>query len=421
MDEGLRTPSNYRWNFVCFTVDYVFFSVGLALANINSVLPAFVSQFTRSAPLIGLLSTVFHGCWFLPQVVAARAINDKPRKKPYLLAGMSGRIAFLILPLALWLGLAQHPVGMLVLLFVCLGIFAIPDGLATIAWSDIIARAIPLRQRGRLISLAQSISGIAGLGVGAVIGLILASPRTPFPTDYALIFTLAGVALIPSAIAVILLREEPSDLPSTESRGRSRGPWLAPLRNDPIFRRLMGSRILFGMIMLATPFYVVHATDVLNLPVAIVGTFVAAQQVAVIGLGPLLGLMSDHWGPSAVIRVGSVGCIAGPLMALTAHLSGGGPLIRVYPLVFVALGAYHSVSMIGYYNYLLEIAPSHLRPSYVGLGNTLMGVLTLAPIAGGWLLQATSYTVLFGLTAGLVSVGALASLGLGPAAVPEEQ
>ena len=423
MDKRLPTPTNYRWNFICFTIDSVFFGIGMTLININSVLPAFVSQFTRSAPVIGLVSTVFHGCWFLPQVVAARAINDKPRKKPYLLAGLSGRVAFVILPLALWLGLGQYPVGMLVLFFVCLGIFAIPDSLAAVAWSDMVARAIPLRRRGRLFSLAQSISGVAGLGVGAAIGLILASPRLPFPTDYALIFSLAGVSLVPATVALFLLREDAADLPTIETQGRVRDPWLTALRHDPAFLRVMASRILVGMIMLAMPFYVIHATEVLNLPMAAVGGFVAAQQLAVIGFGPLLGMVSDRWGPSAVIRIGSLACIAGPLFALVAHLSGEGPLVRAYPLVYVALGAYQSVSMLGHYNYLLEIAPSHLRPSYIGLANTLMGVLTLAPIAGGWLLQATSYTVLFGITAGLVAVGALVSLGLRPAndpTAPEE-
>ena len=71
--------------------------------------------------------------------------------------------------------------------------------------------------------------------------------------------------------------------------------------------------------------------------------------------------------------------------------------------------------MLGFYNYLLEIAPDDLRPSYIGLGNTIMGILTLAPTVGGWLLEATSYTVLFGITALLVFLGFLMALRLEPA------
>jgi MFS family permease len=174
----------------------------------------------------------------------------------------------------------------------------------------------------------------------------------------------------------------------------------------------MASRVLVGMVSLATPFYVVHATDVLNLPEAVVGSFVAAQQLAGVASGALLGPISDRWGPGTTIRIGSAITIAGPLLALVAHTAASALLIQAYPLVYVALGIYGSSSMLGFYNYLLEIGPDDMRPSYIGLGNTIMGVLTLAPTVGGWLLEATSYTVLFGITTVLVFLGFLMALRL---------
>jgi MFS family permease len=417
MTKPFNAPPHYRRNFVAFVVDYVFFGVALSFANPSSVLPAFVRQFTSSAPVIGLVSTVFNGGWLLPQVVAARVVNDKARKKPYLMIGTSGRIAFWITALGLWLGLAQRPSKMLLLFFVCLGVFTTADGLASVAWFDMLARAIPLKRRGRLMGIAQVIGGLAGLGVGVAITLILDSPRFPFPADYALIFTLAGLAFTPSTIALALLRERETGTASTRTKGKKWGQngWLTPLLQDPVFRRLMASRVLVGMVSLATPFYVVHATDVLGRPEAIVGGFVAAQKVAGVASGALLGLMSDRRGPSTAIRIGSAITVAGPLFALLAHAADGGLLIQAYPLVYVALGVYGSSSMLGFYNYLLEIAPDDIRPSYVGLGNTILGVLTLAPTVGGWLLEATSYTVLFSITAALVFLGFLIALRLEPA------
>jgi MFS family permease len=414
MTRPSNPPPHYRWNFVAFVADYVFFTVALSFANPSSVLPAFVSQLTTSAPVIGLVSTVFNGCWLLPQVIAARAINDKPRKKPYLMMGMSGRIAVWLIALGLWLGLAQRPGMMLALFFVCVAIFTISDGLAAVAWFDMLARAIPLKRRGRLMGMAQVIGGLAGLGTGVAITLILGSPRFPFPKNYALILTLAGLAFIPSAIALALLRESGTEKRDTNRKKWVQNGWLKPLLRDTTFRRLMASRMLVGMISLATPFYVVHATDVLNLPGAFVGSFVAAQQVAGAASGALLGPISDRRGPRAAICIGSAIAIAGPLFALVAHLGDGSLLVRAYPLVYVALGIYGSSTMLGFYNYLMEIAPDDVRPSYVGLSNTILGLLTLAPAVGGWLLEATSYTVLFGLTAVLVFLGFLAALRLEP-------
>jgi hypothetical protein len=169
------------------------------------------------------------------------------------------------------------------------------------------------------------------------------------------------------------------------------------------------------MVSLATPFYVAHATDVLNLSLAVVGSFVAAQQVAGVAFGALLGLVSERWGPTATIRIGSGISVFGPLFALAAHVAEGGVLTRAYPVVYVAFAAYQSSTMLGFYNYMLEIAPDSVRPSYVGLGNTIMGILTLAPTLGGWLLEATSYIVLFGVTAGLASLGTLIAMSLKPA------
>ncbi len=411
-------PSNYRWNFVAFLVDYVFFSIAISFARPDSVLPAFVRQLTSSAPVIGMVSTIWNGFWLLPQVVAARWITDKPRKKPYLLVGVSGRIGFWIIGLSLWFGLARTAEATLVLLFVCLAVFALTDGLASVAWFDMLARAIPVKRRGRLMGMGQIISGVAGLGVGWVISRILASVRFSFPQNYALMFTLAGVAFIPSTVALLVLREKALDLPEEALEHYHTDGWLAPLSDDPLFRRLMACRVLVGMISLVTPFYVVHATDVLQLAPAVVGSFVAAQQVGGVASGALLGLVSDRWGPSYTIRVGSAVSIAGPLFALVAHVANGGLLVRAYPLVYVVLGVYQSATMLGFYNYLLEIAPDEARPSYIGLGNTVMGVLTLAPTVGGWLLEATSYTVLFTVTSGLALVGFSLAMRMPPATEP---
>jgi len=405
-------PPHYRWNFIAFLVDYVCFGIALTFANISSVMPAFVGQLTVSAPVIGLVGTVFTGGWLLPQLAAARLINDKPRKKPYMLAGLGGRVTFWVIALSLWVGLARQPTAMLILFFTCLGLFAASDGVASVAWFDILARAIPLKQRGRLIGIGQVISGLAGVGAGALVGLIL--DRRPFPDDYALLFALTGLVLIPSVITLTLVREPPPEDTSPQTNGQAKGSWLKPLVTDPVFRHLMACRILVGMMGLATSFYVVHAADELHLPQSIIGDFVVAQTLAGVIASIVLGLVCERWGPRYVARIGSAAAAIGPLFALAAHLVGSGWLVQAYPLVYAALGVVNSAWMLGFFNYLLEIAPQGIRPTYIGLGNTILGVLALVPMAGGWLLEATSYSTLFGVTAALVAAGFLLTLGLKP-------
>jgi len=408
-----NTPlPNYRWNFSVFLVDYVCFGLAFTFLDISTVIPAFVGQLTDSAPLIGLAGTIFSGAWLLPQLVFARYINDKPRKKRYMLAGTSGRVLMGVIALALWLGLARHPTAMLTLFFVCLGLFAASDGFASVAWFDLLARAIPLKRRGRLMGTAQFIIGVTGIGAGALVGLVLG--RGSFPHNYALLFTLASVMLLVSVFALAFLREPPLENAGPETDGQAREGWLTPLVSDPAFRRLMVCRMLVGTMGLANSFYVVHAADELGLPQSVIGSFVAAQTVARIVTSVAFGLLSERWGSHYVIRIGSAAAALGPLFALAAHLVGEGWLVWAYPLVYVALGVVNNAWMLGFFNYMLEIAPKGMRPTYIGLGNTIMGALTLAPMAGGWLLKATSYTILFGLAALIVTVGFLFTLGLKP-------
>lgn len=407
-----RLPPHYRWNFFALLTDYVGFGIAFNFFNPNSVLPAFVGRLTDSDLLIGLVSAVFNGCWLLPQLVTGRLIKDKPRKKPYLMAGLSSRVIFWVLALALWVGLGSRPTAVLILLYVCIGLWAIPDAVASVAWFDIIARAIPLKRRARLMSIGQIIAGLGGVGAGALIVLIL--ERLPFPNNYALIFALAGAILIPSSIALMLVREPPPEKVASQTGGQAKDGWLDPLRTDPHFRRLMACRLLIGMIGLATPFYVKHAEKALLLPQSIVGSFVIAQTLAGIVASAVFGQVSERWGTHVVAWIGSAAALLGPLFALAADLAGGGWLARAYPFVYVALGIINNSWMLGFFNYLMGIAPKGKRTIYIGLGNTLMGVMTLVPLIGGWLLRATSYATLFGVSAALVAAGFLLTLGLKP-------
>ena len=410
-----RLPPNYRWNFTALMTGTISFRTALTFINISTVMPALAGQLTDSAPVIGLIGTIISGGWLLPQLVVARLVRDKPRMKPYILMGAAGRITLVVIAVALWAGLARYPGAMLALYYASIGLFIATDAFASVPWFNFLARAIPLRQRGRLIGVSQVFTGIVGIGVGALVGLILGSPRLAFPNNYALLFALAAVSLIPSTIALTTLREPPAQRVSSRTTDQGRARWLGDVIRDPAFRGAVICRVLISMIDLTTPFYVGHASEVLHLPERVLGGFVIAQTIGGILAGATLGPVSERWGPHAVVRVGSAVVLIGPLFALLVHLVGGGWLGQGYPLIFGVLGILNAMGMLGFTNYILAIAPEEMRMDYVGLANTITGVVTIAPTLGGWLLEATSYTVLFGLAAALVGAGFAVSLTLAPA------
>jgi MFS family permease len=261
-----------------------------------------------------------------------------------------------------------------------------------------------------MYGIAQVIAGLLGIGVGALVANVLASPRLPFPRNYALLFALAGVAILPSNVALALIREPPPTGSGQQAHERARSGWLALVTGDPTFRRLMACQVLVTMIQMASPFFVVHASEALHLPERIVGSFVIALAVAGVVASAALGWVSERWGPRYVIRIGSGIALFGPIVALAAHFWGG--VARAYALTFVVLGVAHSIKLLGFRTYLMGIAREGHRPAYIGIANTVLGLLTLAPVLGGWLLEATSYVTLFGVTAVVVGLGFVLSLTL---------
>ena len=145
----------------------------------------------------------------------------------------------------------------------------------------------------------------------------------------------------------------------------------------------------------------------LGLPPETVGVFTAAQTAGRIVASVGLGALCERAGSRRVIQVAAAINLTAPLVGLGLLLTGaqaGAMTTMIYAWVYLAISVVRSSGMLGYYNYVLELAPAGQRPTYIGLFNTISGVLIVLPTVGGWLLQTTSYGVLFALTAGILII-----------------
>ena len=391
-------PPHYRHNLAFLLTDYVLFGVGLSFIGVSTVLPAFVRHFTDSAPIIGLVSTIWNGAWLIPQLAAANAINHLPRKKAALLgAGALGRPTFLIIALALVLGVWQRPGWMLIVFFAMLTSFWLADAYCSIAWFDIVGKAVPANRRGRLFGAGQIISSVLAIGIGVFVRWILSPQGPAFPANYAWLFGLAGGACLLGLASLAAVREPLENVPEERTSWRDYLPQLVKiLKEQPAYRRVIAAWLLSGLAALASPFYVLYATDQLGLAPETIGLFIIAQTAGGVLASFGLGALAERRGPGAVIRASVAVSITGPLVALALYFVHAAAWLQfAYAWVFVVLGIVGSSGMLGWMNYVLELAPPGHRPTYMGLTNTLGGLLVLAPVLGGWLLQVTSYPVLF--------------------------
>jgi MFS family permease len=155
----------------------------------------------------------------------------------------------------------------------------------------------------------------------------------------------------------------------------------------------------------------VFGLDVLRLGPGSIGVFTAAQVVGSIVSAPLMALLSEKRGRTSVIRLVAVMALLLPLagiaLVILAPVGSQAVLTVILGAIFFLLGGVNNGNMAGFTNYLLDHAPAAQRAVYVGLANTLNGLVLVAPVLGGWLLTAFSWPVLFAVTAAVSLVGLL--------------
>ena len=394
--------------------DMFFFGIGASLCSQTTVIPSFLATLTTSAPLIGLASTVATGGWLLPQLFAANRLAGLTRRKSAVtipatvnrsLALLTGPAMFLVAPVSLPAALAVF--------FVLYTGFWVVDGVASVAWLDFLGRCLTPGSRARLISLGTIAPGIAGIGAGAVVGIVLSSPRLPWPTNYALLFLGAGI-LYSLSLGSFFCVEDP---PAAAVRQKMTWPayfrrLAAVVKADRGFRRAVVVALALGGLGVAAPFYIVHGLESLGFPPASVGFFTSVQLVGSVFAALVMGVMGERRGTRSVMRLFGWAALAAPAIAVAAPLLARAlpwAVMYVYGLAFVIIGTQGTANMAGFLNWVLEYAPASDRPLYIGFANTLGGVSLLWPLLGGWILAGSgSYPILFAVAA----VGPAAALVL---------
>ncbi len=408
---------HYRRNFACFVADWVGFVTGMAFVSYTSVIPSFVNQLTDFAPLIGLASTIPNGLWLLPQLFAANYVASIQWKKPWVIGmGLVGRPMYLLTGLFMFAVGSAHPSLMLPVFFVAQTSFSTLDGLSSVAWFDILSRVIPPAKRGRFYSSAQVLTGLLSMGAGAIVARVLGPGGPSFPYNYGLLFCSSSGLLLLALACFSFVKEPAEQVQPRRQPWRTYFPKMGRLfREDRQFRLINAIRLLMALAGLAFPFYVIHATDVVGVGTQNIGLFVSAQVLGSLVASLAMGYLNEKSGSKIVTQLTIALGLACPLVALTIHwLPAQGTLTPyIYALVFLFIGANYAGYMQGFMNLVLDIAPAQERPAYIGLYNTVGGtVVTAAPLLGGWLLQATSYPVLFSVTAAGITASLVLSFRL---------
>jgi MFS family permease len=393
------TPRERKKNLAGFFIDYVFFGIGLTFAGTATTLPAFASRLTDNPILIGLVGVLWSGGWTLPQIFAANYLSPMKRKMPLmLLLCWVSRPVFAVFALFVFLSRASPPGLTLGLLYLTAFLFVFVDSIVGVAWFDMLGKALQPRERGRLLGVGQTASGLLSVGAGFVIQAVLASVLLPFPFNYAVIFLLADAAFLISLGGLHLIKEPIEPVAEKRVPMANYFPQLVHLlRTDKPFLRVNIARLLVAFTAIASPFLAVYGIRNLGLPEETVGVFAIAQTFGSALAGLLLGWLADRSGAHTVIRIVGGLYLLVPICAFGASLVTGMAAAQTVILAgsFFFMGMGDGGIMLGFLNYVLEIAPAEQRPVYIGLTNTIIGIIILYPFLGGWIAGMAGYQTVF--------------------------
>ena len=422
-------PVDLRRNTLAFGFDSALWGIGIAFMPMATVLTSLAARLTSDKTLIGLLSLAWYVGYLLPQLFAARLLRGKQRMWRYsVIPSLIARPVVLLY--ALWLAFtrAENPTLSFWLLIGMILAMMVFDAVTSVAWFDMMGRALSPRTRARTIAVNQFISAVAGLGVGFIVERILGSERLPFPLNYALLLGMAWLFYELSLVAMLFIKERAAQTAKPANLQTPPG-FVQILKHawhtDANFKRILIVRALTSVENMAAAFYVVFARERLGLPDSAVGVFTIAYIAGgLVGI-VLFGWLAERFGPLRVINAASIMQFAAPalgfvlsLLPATAALSG--LIYAVFILMMLLNGAVNRSTQVGFFSYAQDSADEADRPMYVGAVSTVAGLASLLPVMGGALIDLLSrlgfvrgaYSLVFGIALILVGLGLWLSLRL---------
>jgi MFS family permease len=388
-----QVARDYRWNFTVNVVEGAAFWFGFSFASTSTILPLFVSKLTPSPLAIGILAVLAQGSWYLPQIFTANATEKLARKKPMVI-----NVGFFAerLPTWLWVVAAivagRSPAVALVVFLVGYGWHGLGAGLIAPAWQDLIARCFPVNRRGRLLGLTTFIGAGTGAIGAAFSAWLLAS--FAFPLNFVYTFAIAAGAITISWLWLALTREPVRRVTGPQQSTTQFWKGLpAIIRQDRNFRRFLAARSLMAVGGMGTGFVTVAAVRRWQIADSTAGVYTGVLLVGQTVSNLIVGWLADRFGHKLALELGAMtACLAFVLAWLA-------PSSEWFYAVFALLGVTLAAVIVSGILVVMEFSEPDRRPTYIGIANTGVGLVSLvSPLVGAWL-ASIGYSWLFAASA----------------------
>lgn len=353
------------------------------LSSARLILPWLLGAAGASSGFVGFLVPIREAGVLLPQLLVAAYIRKLAvRKFVWVTGGFFSMLALLGMALAAsefqgdQIGWAV--IGLLIL-------YSLARGLCSVSAKDVLGKSVSKTRRGALMGYTASISGVATLGIG----LYAEYGMQAGDLTLMLLLAAAGLLWLLAIIGFAQIREAPG---ATEGGGNALSVAFQSLGlvvRDPDFGRFVLARALLLSLALVPPFFVLLAQQHTQGQAGL-GLLIVASGLAASISSPLWGRMSDR---SSRLVMGVAALFGGILCLGTSALAWLEPPLLASPWthagLFLLIATCHGGARLGRKVYLVDMADSETRASYVAVSNTLIGGIMLLAgsvgILGNWL------------------------------------
>ncbi|MCA1666506.1 MAG: hypothetical protein LC793_03725 [Thermomicrobia bacterium] len=370
------------------------------------VIAAFVARGSDSNLLVALVPVVAALSWELPGAILGSAIANRTRL--IALAVTSAALRALAMGLLALLGAGQADGSakrLLVLFFVLYGIVGVASGVATLVGQRLPGRIATDGVRSRLVRW-QALAGVGASVLAALLVRRMLVHGPVFPRQYLYLFFISSIALLGVALLTVALTERGSRIPVVPRpplAGLRAGPALLRL---PTYRRYLAFRVIALVATLAEPFFVVYTLRTFAITADMIGIYVIAVIATRAVTLYLWRGLARITGTKVLLQLGAL------CRALAAFIAIGLPVLfetepiaghftsdlaraRLFIAVFVCIGAAMGANAVAQSGFLLDILPPNAYADGVGFTNGTLALCSISLIAGGILLDRTSFRALF--------------------------
>jgi MFS family permease len=385
---------NYKFNFTVNVIDGTLFWFGASFFATRTIAPLFLSYLTDNTLVFGILATIASTGWLLPQMFTANWVQQRPIKKylPVNIGLFTERLPIILLPLAAWAALKSHTLAIFLFIFL-LAWHILGAGVIAVGWQDMLAKIFPVEKRGRFFGTANFSGNATGiLGASAAAWVL---EYFDFPYNFMVLFGIAGVFIFLSWISLAMTREPA--VPPKKERLTNKLYWRSLpqiIRTDENFRRFLYSQIVLTAGGMGMGFFTIYALRQWSISDGMVGLFTTSLMVGTALSNLIFGWMADKFGHKLVIEISTLALMLSSAIALLS------PTPEYFYLVFALQGVYTAGIILSGIMIVFEFCEEDIRPTYIGLTNSSIGIFAgITPMIGGWLADTAGFAWLFGVSA----------------------